>query len=354
MARGPRRVPGVEVTPVRGLLPIADMRNPGLVAFAVTTGILAPVVMLQLAAGPKQREMLFAPDHEALDVAGTHITAALDHRLVDPGETVHLDLTAEKRVEVGIVVFGSSGTEGERVPSPPLAILHETVSLEPHTTSHVALVLRGARSSYQPVGTYSIYVMSPKAADRLALLQRRAGPPVPNSGEIPDLDRDTGKLLSTIYSIGRDDLEGAAAKLYGGTAVARFEAYTRAVSPALALDTPETAPVDRPFTVGVTLKNPTGHAMKLKVALSFPQLDNNTLALPEDAAKAAPSPDVIELGKGETKRVELHATVTRPGVIGVEASVDCVDGGSCYKLFRSGAFDAVQIVGAPAIVGANP
>jgi hypothetical protein len=261
------------------------MRNPGLVAFAVTAGILAPVVTLHLAAGPKQREMLFAPGANALDVAGSHITAVLDHRLVDPGETVHLDLTSEKAVEVGIVVFGSSGTEGERVPSPPLAVLHETVSLAANATKHVALKLRGARSNYEPVGTYSIYVMSPKAADRLALLQRRAGPSIP-TGEIPDMDTDTSKLFSVIYKIGRDDLEGNDAKLFGGTAVARLEAYTRALNPAIALELPETTPADRPFTVGVVLKNTSKHAQSVKVNLTFPRIDSEQLGLSGEAATA--------------------------------------------------------------------
>lgn len=330
------------------------MRSPGLVAFAVTAGILAPVVTLQLAAGPKQRAMMFAPGADAADIAGAHVTAVLDHRLVDPGEAVHLDLTSEKAVEVGIVVFGSSGTEGERVPSPPLAVLHETVWLEAHQVKHVPLKLLGARSNYEPVGTYTIYLTSPKAADRLALLQRRAGPPVPNTGEIPDIDRDTAKLRSTLGLIGNDDAEGPDAKLFGGTKVARLEAFTRAISPAISIAVPDTAAVGEPFTVRVTLKNTTQHAEQLKVNLAFPQIDNTQLALSGDAAKAETSDEIYALAKGETKRIELQVTPRLTGVIGIQATVDCVEGShACYTAFRSGALDAVQIVPAkPAAVAA--
>ena len=327
------------------------MRTPGLVAFAVTTAILAPVVALHLTAGPTQRQMLFAPGAEALDVNGVNIQAALDRRIADPGEIIHLDLTAGARVAVGIVVFGASGTEGERVPSPPLAILHETVTLDASITKHVALKLRGARSSFEPVAEYKIYVMAPKAADKLARMQDRAGPPVSNGDEIPDMDRDTIKLRQLMSSIGGSELSNPTdQKLFGGSAVALFEAYTRAINPAVAIDTPESAPVDRPFPVGITLKNPSKHAQTLTVRLSFPRINSDYLGIPEDAAKAeAGTP--VELAAGETKRVELHVTATRAGVIGVQATVDCADSGhNCYKLFRSGAFEAVEVVaGAPVV-----
>ena len=326
------------------------MRNPGLVAFAVTVGLLAPVVVFQLAAGPKQRDMLFAPAANSLEINGVHVDASLDHRIVDPGGTIHLDLVAPSSVEVGIVVFGSSGTEGARVPEPPVGVLHETVSVEGGKTKHVAIKLRGGHNSYEPVVTYSIFVMSPKAANKLAKLQDRAGPSIP-TGEIPDMDTDTQKLFSLLYKIGGDDIENKAdAKLFSSTVVARFEAYTRAVGSALTIETPETAQVDRPFTVGVTVKNPSVHSQKIKLGLMFPTIEQGSLALPSDAAKFDSSDEVIELGKGESRRIELQVTATRPGVLALEAHVDCVEGPHCYEHFKTGTFDAVQILPAsPAV-----
>lgn len=329
------------------------MRNPGLVAFAATVGILAPVVAFQLSAGAKQREMLFAPGANALDVNGVHVDATIDHRLVDAGGTIHLELSAPSRVEVGIVVLGSSGTEGARVPEPPIAVLHETVTVDPNKPKSIAIKLRGARAGYEPVGTYTIYIMSPKAANKLAKAEDRAGPSIP-TGEIPDMDRDTQKLFSMIQKIGKDDNEDPAdAKLFASTVVARFEAYTRSVSPSITIETPETAQVDRPFTVGVTLKNPSKHAHKVKLNVSFPRIDDSYLGLPDDAAKVENSNDVIELARGETRRVEVKVTATKPGVIGVQASAECIDGGSCYELFRTGSFDAVQIIAAAPAVAAR-
>ncbi len=327
------------------------MRNTGLVAFAVTVGILAPVVVLQLSAGPKQRQMLFAPGSNSLSINGVHIDATLDRFLVDPGESVHLDLTAPNRVEVGIVVLGSSGSEGARVPDPPIGVLEETVSLEPNVTKHVALQLHGARNTYDLHANYTIYVMSTKAAAKLARTQRRAGPSIP-TGDIPEMDGDTQKLFTLTYEIGRDDIENASdAAMFGSTAVARFEAYTRAANPSISIEAPETAQVDAPTAIAVVLKNPSGHRQHVKVELTFPQFDDAYLGLPYDAVIAEKSDDVIELARGETKRVVLHVTAKRAGLIGVGASVECVEGGrECLALYRGGAFEAVQILSGPPAV----
>jgi hypothetical protein len=334
------------------------MRNPGIVAFGITLGIFAPVVMHVLGAGPAQREMMFAPSASALDINGVHIDAELDRRMVDPGETVHLDLSAPNRIEVGVVVFGSSGDEGSRVPSPPSAVMHKTVTLEPNKVNHVAIKLHGARAGYQAVGSYTIYVMSPKAADKLAAAQAKAGPSYGGSKEnpIPDMDTDTQKLFSLMYKIGNDDLDEKDAKLFGAASVARLEAYTRVINPAVSIVTPETGIVDGKISVGVVLKNTTKHAQQVKVSLTAPRIDNDLLVLGNEAmtTDAAEEDVVIDLKAGETKRVDRHVTAKTKGVLGLSANVSCVgEARACYEAFRSGAIDAIQILPAQPAVAAK-
>src|SRR5437868_4637127 len=105
------------------------MRYLGIAAFGATVCIVTPLI--RPSAGPVERAKLFAPDSTELTVDGTPVKVALDKPFVDPGDTVKLTLTADKEVQVGIVVIGSSGNEGDRVPEPPRPVAHETVTLIP-------------------------------------------------------------------------------------------------------------------------------------------------------------------------------------------------------------------------------
>ena len=322
------------------------MRSIGLVAFGITAGILVPAVALTLDAGPKQREMLFAPGADSLELDGTKIYATLDHKLVDPGGTANLSLRTEGRVAIGIVVLGTSGSEGDRVPSPPVAIAHETVTIEAHTTKTVALKLKGARENYTGFGSYSIYVMSPKAADRLALLQRRSGPPVSANDPddpIPRQTKATQALFSAIYAIGGDHDSQRDSALFGRGKVALFHAYSRPLNPAVKLDAPDTAMVGTTFPVTVTVNNPSKkHDASVKVALLFPRLDDSYLGV-DDKALTGASSNLVELAAGETKQIELDVTAAKAGVIGVQVDVQCQTGEGCYQTFRTGAFEAIEI-----------
>jgi hypothetical protein len=321
------------------------MRNIGLVAFGITAGILVPAIALTLDAGPKQREMLFAPGADSLELDGTKIYATLDHKLVDPGGIANLSLRTEGRVAVGIVVLGTSGSEGDRVPSPPVAVVHQTVTIEAHTTKTVPLKLGGAREDYSGFASYSIYVMSPQAANRLALLQRRSGPPIPSSdpdNEIPSESPATQTLFSAINGIGQPYLEGREAEMFGRGKVALFHAFNRPVNPSVKLDAPDTAVVGATVPVTVTVTNPSKQdEVSLKVSLLFPRLDDAYLGV-SDKAVTGDSSD-LTLAAGETKQIALHVTAAQAGVIGVQVDVQCQGSDDCYRVFRSGAFEAIEI-----------
>jgi len=320
------------------------MRNIGLVAFGITAGILVPAVALTLDAGPKQREMLFAPGADSLELDGTKIYATLDHRLVDPGGTTNLSLRTEGRVSVGIVVLGSTGNEGDRVPSPPVAIAHQTVTVDAHTTKIVPLELAGARDNYTGFASYSIYVMSPAAANRLAALQRRAGQPyIVGNDEIPRQSRGAQDLFGVIEEIGHDDLDQRDGAMFGRGKVALFHAYGRPVNSAITIEAPETAAIDMPIPIDVKLTNPSNkESVTLTVALEFPRLDDTYLGVGDFAFKGETS-ESITLAAGETRHVQLHVTSAEPGVVGVQAVVGCEEGDSCYRSFRTGAFEAIQV-----------
>ncbi len=137
-------------------------------------------------------------------VDGAHVTATLEHPFGDPDELIHLTLTSDKRVELGVVVMGSSGTEGARVPDPPRPVAHRSVELVPDRTTGkataiVAIRLHNARGASGTRTGRTPSCMSPKAGDRLqALVDRWL--PIP-TGEILDMDTDTQKLFATISRI---------------------------------------------------------------------------------------------------------------------------------------------------------
>jgi hypothetical protein len=99
----------------------------GLLGFVVTTAVLIPAATLSLVAGPEQRAKLFAPGVKAIALDGAHVEAKIRRRLVEPGEAIHLALTTDKRVQVGVVVFGQTSSAFDRVPNPPAGVAHETI-----------------------------------------------------------------------------------------------------------------------------------------------------------------------------------------------------------------------------------
>jgi hypothetical protein len=298
--------------------------------------------------------MLSAPASDQLEVDGAKVHVTLDHTLVNSGDTVKLSFESDKRVSLGIVVLGSSGTEGSRVPGPPRGVAHESVTVEPHETQVVSVKLHGAVPTYQeggsPLGTYSIFVLSETAGDRLALLQRRAGPNIP-TGEIPDQDEDTGKLWQVIHRIGSDDIENHRdARMFGAGRVAKLEAYTRPINHAIEIAAPQTAVVDRAFPVAVTLTNPRQHPMTLRLSLEFPAFDLGLAA----GLVTADSSETITLGPRATRTIQLHVTAKSAGIAGLQTNVECVtEGDGCKDVFDPPAFEATEIKSAQPAVAAK-
>ena len=339
------------------------MRNLGLTAFVLTTCVLVPAAVHHLRAGHEQVVKFGAPDAQELSLGGAKIEAKLDHAVVDPGEAIHLTLAASgatgKRLEVGVLVYGSSGTEGSRVPSPPVAVAHQTVSLaiDPsgNGTKELAVALRGAvvnQYSDTPFSHYTILVMAPKAADKLARLHRRAHLEGGDEG-IPSYNT-SGEHFMKVYAWG-GELEGEDARLFAEGTVARLEAHTRSVNPAIAIETPATTPVGQAFAVTVVVKNP---SKKAATGLEL-SLDTPAGVLEESegiGALVMPQSPTFDLAGGETRRFEFRVIPNEAGVLGLHARVACA-GDECDAadaLTSSGTFDATEILPAQAAEPAAP
>jgi hypothetical protein len=326
------------------------MRYLGIAAFGATVCIVTPLITPS--AGPVERAKLFAPDSTDLTVDGTPIRVTLDKPFVDSGDKVHLTMTADKEVQVGIVVIGSSGNEGDRVPDPPRPVAHETVTLVPdksgHATKTVAITLHNAKTSgYQPYGSYKLYVMSREGGERLEKLVDRAGPSIP-TGEIPDMDTDTEKLFGVLANLGKYD-EGDHSKdatLFGNGQVAMLEAFTRPYQTEVAIKAPDKVKRNAPFTVSVTIENPHGHALKdVTVSLDTMAIGNEKY-LGIQAGPTIGKPVSFEtLRAHEKKTVQITVTSPEIGILGLRAKAQCDD--YCDRdddRLRRGTFEAVEIV----------
>jgi hypothetical protein len=334
------------------------MRYIGLAAFGATTSILVPLAVLD--AGPTERAKLMAADTHDLVVNGAHVTATLEHPFADPDSVVHLTLTSDKKVELGIVVMGSTGTEGERVPSPPRAVAHRNIELVPDkatgtATKDVAIRLHNARvTAWQPYGSYTFYVMSEKAGDRLQALVDRAGPSIP-TGEIPDMDTDTSKLFEAIYKIASpDDTDTSRdAKLFAKGSVGVVTAFTRPVQDDVKLAMPDRVTQGESFAVTVTVHNP--HAQRLSdVTIQLEPMtigDSWTGMVGSDIAiEKLPA---VALAPGERKTVQFHVTAPYVGVLGLHASATCESCRDLGNKLAVGTFDAVEIVAGDTTVAAR-
>jgi hypothetical protein len=252
-----------------------------------------------------------------------------------------------------VLVYGSSGSEGDRVPSPPVAVAHETVSLpidaSGNGTKELAVALRGAspnRYSDTPFSSYTVLVMAPKAASRLAWLHRRTELIGGDEG-IPYYNK-SGQRFMELYAWGGEH-EGEDAKLFAEDAVARLAVHTRSINRTIAIETPATTPVGQAFTVAVVVKNPSKKALTgLELSLDTP-----TGVLPGDEGLTAlvmPDNHAFDLAAGETRRFEFRVMADEAGVLGLHARVAC--NGDDYEaaeaLISSGTFDATEIVPAPA------
>jgi hypothetical protein len=93
----------------------------------------------------------------------------------------------------------------------------------------------------------------------------------------------------------------------------------------------------------------------VKVNVTLPRLEGDQLGLSGDAAKIEVPDESYDLAPGETKRVAVKVTPKVAGVLALAAEGSCVEyTRECSRMFRVGAFDAVQILAAhPAVATAR-
>lgn len=334
------------------------MRNVGLIAFGVTTCVLVPAAIHQLSAGKEQVAKLGAPSEDEFTLEGAKVKASLDRYMLDPGESITVKLEASdvkgRTLEVGVLVLGSNGTEGDRVQTPPNGVAFRILKLKAKdgvATGELSVALEGAtQHSWKPFGHYEVLVGAPNAIEKLEHLRRNSGL-LGGDDEmgIPSLNRAGNKFMG-LYR-GWSIEEGDTSSPYIDGKLARLEAHTRPMSSAVALSVPDTASVDHAFMVSVKVTNPGRRAMKgLEVDLSEQQNFEVDYVEPGAArVSIEPAKIAIDLGPHESKTVEFKVTPTEAGVIGLYAKAECVanydDDKACkdVQALQLGSFDATEV-----------
>jgi hypothetical protein len=306
-----------------------------------------------------------------LALGGATIQAKLEHPLVDPGEPLKIKLSASgakgKQLQVGLLVYGSSGDEGARVPSPPVGVAHKTVTIPidatGNGTAELAIPLKGAVGNVhypQAFTGYEVLVMAPKAADKLERLRKNANLIGGEEG-IPYYN-NAGSQFMGLYRGWSDEKKGEDGVLFAEGAIARLDAHTRAINPAIAITTPDTVEVGKAFTVAITVKNTTkkpakGFELQLETPAGVVENDEHPTGI---TALVMPEEVGFELAAGESKKFEFRVMPSELGVLGLYARVAC-HGEECvdqHPLTTAGTFDATEIVKAtvvetPSIVGSK-
>jgi hypothetical protein len=326
--------------------------HPGLFACGVTVALLVPAALVHLEAGPAQRARLFAPATRTVRIDGVDVKIALDRHVADRGDTVQLRLTAAHPVEAGIVVFGSTGSEAARNPSPPHGVAYQNVKLVPDgrgAAASVPITLKGAQhAGLDPFEHYAIFVTSKPAAARLRALRESAR--ATGGGE--ELGDEGTWRLSQINSHVRgttqpfDDPQDARLFVTGGAAV--IDAHTRSAVKGLAVTLPERAVAGSPFEVVVDVTNATKrHQKDVTVELLWPPMDDayelhGYQGLKVDALDVKVGEQQIELAPGETRRVSFEITAAHAGLLGIGARAWSPDQ-EFYDLLHEGTFDAIDV-----------
>lgn len=335
------------------------MRNVGLIAFGVTTCVFVPAAVNRLTAGPEQVAKLVAPGEKTLKLGDALIDVSVDRGVIDAGGEVHVKLAASaatgKHLDVGLLVLGSNGGEGDRVQSPPIGVAHQTVRLDVdpagHASKDVAIKLRGAESGFVPLATYTILVTSPKFANQLERLRSRARLIDGDDEGIPSYNHSASRFMELYWAMA-NEVEGESegedrAKLFAPGSVARLQVHARPNDQAIAMATPDTAQRGSAFTVAVTIKNSQKQALHdVKVELANPAglLEAEYRGLGDNAVTIEPASQAIDLAAGETKRIEFKVTAKLAGVAGLYARASSDD------LYAT-TFDATEIVETPPVVG---
>lgn len=333
------------------------MRNVGLIAFTLTTCVLVPAAIHRLSAGKEQIAKLAAPSESALELRGAKIKVALDKYMLDPGETLKVKIAATeakgKTLEVGVLVLGSNGTEGDRVETPPNGVAFRILKLpikDGIATGEMSVDLKGAnnQSSWRPFGHYEVLVGAPNAIERLESLRRRSDIIGDPSEGIPELNRAGGKFMGLYRGWSDNEKEKA---LYSEGSLARLDAHTRPKSSAITIAMPTTTPVDHAFMVSVTVKNTGKRAMNgVDITLSehkgfdldYGAANNEDVEIKTDKIN-------IDLKGHETKTVQFEVKPEHAGVIGLYAQATCDSSYGNEKACKDiqalalGAFDAIEV-----------
>ncbi len=347
------------------------MRNIGLFAFGVTSLLIVPAALHGLIAGPKQVAKLVAPGAGSLELGGAKVDVSVDRSVVDPGDKVKIRLVASAarahKVTVGVLVLESMGTYNGRVPEPPIGIEHETLTLEAQAgggaARELAVRLPGDRKRGQMAfGRYQILVTSPEAADKLERLRvraRREGA-APGWDPMESASPNHDKYTSAFYALKNGGEEGDGDGKKGNDSdgeagapgkVALLEVNTRPKDSSIAIHAPDQVAAGEPFTVVVTVTNPTKRAVKdLSVNLvQPPELSGDYLGIAMEDGVAIEAPgSALELGPHETKKATFRVTARRAGVLGLYAETRCGEECEYDARLADGALEAIDVV-APAM-----
>lgn len=248
------------------------------------------------------------------------------------------------------------------MPSPPIGVAHETVSLDVdatgHATKELPIRLRGALARYEPFAHYTILIMPPKAADKLDRLRSNARVIPDPDGGIPGYNRSGEKFQTLYWAIKGEQAPESDEKLFAPGKIARLEAHTHPKGSSITIAAPNTAQRGNKFTVVVTVKNPGKRALAgLDVSLDplngvlDEQLSDRYVGLKDSAVTIEGGNTKLDLAGHQTKQVEFHVTANVTGVVGLYARASCSEDCRDVDSLLSGAVEATEIVETPTIVG---
>jgi hypothetical protein len=306
------------------------MRNPGLLAFGITTCVLVPAAIHQLTAGPKQVAKLTAPSSKTMEIDGYKIEVTTDKAMVDPGGKIKVKLVgsvpAGKRTTVELLLWEATGSNGSRVESPPRTLERESVTLVGSAKGAVAelsFTLPGKRSmgmdGLSRYGHYEVVVVPPRTADRLEKLAKKAR----RVNGMTDETSAYSDWSSEFYSIGNDGDEETGK---AGTA-ARVAIQTRAADSPIAITMPSNMKVGEEAIVKVKVTNPTKKKISADVSLQVPDsLQGDYLGIADEHVAIGTDKLTVELGPWATKEVSFKVRPGVAGTLGLYASASCGDG----------------------------
>ncbi len=337
------------------------MKHLGLFAFGVTTCVLVPTALHLLEAGPKQVAKLVAPGAKSITLGTAKVDIGVDRSFVDPGDKVHVTLTAtsakHEKVTVAVLVYESTGSGGGRVETPPNRVGRDEVTLDianGTAAKQLAFTLPGFRGQEMEgiamFGHYTILVMPPAEADRLEKLRRRA-----DRVENP-MNDSSGKYEAfeiALRSVDREPLkegevdEDADKKLGKLGQIARLDVNTRPQGSPISILAPEAAHAGDELAITVRVKNPSKTPVdKVEVVLESRPLgiDNDYLGIDEQHVAIIDPTRTLSFAGRETKDVVFHVTATTHGTLGLFAHTTCTES-NCYQVgsIADVALDAVDI-----------